>query len=77
MLLYTEYLNISNPLLLSSPAVLYSCEFASALSLAEKRLANQQPPYLASPGADFVQLRVPQQPAGRVLIDVAVASKQL
>ena len=39
--------------------------------------ADDQPPDLWSSGPNFVQLGVPQEPPGRVVVDVPIASKNL
>src|SRR5712664_4059977 len=43
----------------------------------EQLPADQHAPDFAGAGADLVQLGVAQQPAGRIVVDIAVAAEQL
>src|SRR5687768_13755011 len=45
--------------------------------LREQLAADQHAADLAGAGADFVELGVAQEPAGRIVVDVAVAAQKL
>ena len=42
-----------------------------------ERAADDEPPHLARPGADLVELAVAHDPARRVVVDVPVAAQDL
>src|SRR5438105_1382972 len=45
--------------------------------LVEKLRPNQHAPDFTGPGADLVELGIPQEPTGRIIVGVAVAAEEL
>src|ERR1700716_3259891 len=64
------------PLRGTSPATRGRIKRSSG-ALGEQFASDQHAADLAGAGADLVELGVAQQPAGRIVIDIAVAAEQL